>query len=66
MSKCPRPQCANGPVEEDPGRVPDDWQAQDQLKDVVVQAKRSRNAEVKDLAADRRPEQYRNRQHGCD
>ena len=54
-------QGAHRSVEEDPARIPDHGQAEDQLEDVIPDSERSGDLEMQDLAANRRPEQDRHR-----
>jgi len=57
-----RPQGAPGTVEEDPRRVEDHRQAQEQSPHVVPKPEGRRNGESEDLSADGRPQQDRHGQ----
>ena len=53
-----------GAVEEDPGRVEDHRQAEQQREDLVAQPERRRHREAEHVAAHRRPQRDPDRQHG--
>jgi hypothetical protein len=62
----PRPQRQIGTPEEDPGRVEDDRQAEEELPQLVTDPEGGRRRRAEEALAQRRPEGDRNREHDRD